>query len=147
MPTFSKTIEIKSKEQFDIVDLTDKIKSFTAESGIKNGLINIQSLHTTAAVFVQENEPLLLKDIRKFLERIVPQNINYNHDDFAQRTVNLCADECRNGHSHCKALNLPTSVTLNLIDNKVQLGTWQKILFIELDRSRDRKIQIQILGE
>ena len=147
MFTFDKIIEIKTKEQFDIVDLTDKIKSFVAESGIKNGLINIQSLHTTAAVFVQENEPLLLKDIKIFLERIVPQSIKYNHDDFSHRTVNVCVDECRNGHSHCKALNLPTSVTLNLIDSKVQLGTWQNILFIELDRSRPRKIQVQILGE
>ena len=147
MKTKNKTIEIDSKEGLEIIDITDQVIAFVQESEIQNGLVNIQTQHTTATVFVQENEPLLLKDIRKFLERIVPQNINYNHDDFAQRTVNLCADECRNGHSHCKALNLPTSVTLNLIDNKVQLGTWQKILFIELDRSRDRKIQIQILGE
>lgn len=145
--TKNKTIEIKSKEQFDIVDLTDEIVSFVRESNIRNGLVNIQSLHTTTAVFVQENEPLLLEDIKKFLERIAPQNINYNHDDFGRRTVNMCDDECCNGHSHCKAVCLSTSVTLNLIDNKLQLGTWQKILFIELDKARDRKIQIQILGE
>ena len=143
----NKTIEIKSKEQFDIVDLTDKIASFIKESKIKDGLVNIQSLHTTAVVFVQENEPLLLEDIKKSLERIAPQNISYNHDDFGRRRVNMCDDECRNGHSHCKAVFLSTSVTLNLIDNKLQLGTWQRIMFIELDRARDRKIQVQILGE
>ncbi len=147
MKTKNKTIEIKSKEQFDIIDLTDEIASFVRESEIKNGLVNIQSLHTTAVVFVQENEPLLLEDIKKSLERIAPQNIDYNHDDFGRRTVNMCDDECRNGHSHCKAVCLPTSVTLNLIDNKLQLGTWQRIMFIELDRARPRKIQIQILGE
>jgi len=145
--TKNKTIKIKSKEQFDIVDLTDEIVSFVKESNIKNGLINIQSLHTTAAVLVQENEPLLLEDIKKSLERIAPQNIDYNHDDFSRRTVNMCDDECRNGHSHCKAVCLPTSVTLNLIDGEIQLGRWQKILFIELDRARDRKVQIQIIGE
>jgi len=147
MKTKNKIIEIKSKEQFDIVDLTDKIASFTRESEIKNGLVNIQSLHTTAVVLVQENEPLLLEDIKKTLERIAPQDIDYNHDDFDKRTVNMCDDECRNGHSHCKAVCLSTSVTLNLIDNKLQLGIWQRIMFIELDRARPRKIQIQILGE
>lgn len=145
--TKNKTIEIKSKEQFDIVDLTDKIASFVRESKIKNGLVNIQTLHTTATVFVQENEPLLLEDIKKSLEKVAPQDIDYNHDDFDKRTVNMCDDECRNGHSHCKAVRLPISVTLNLIDGQIQLGTWQKILFIELDRARERKIQIQILGE
>ena len=145
--TKNKTIEIKSKEQFDIVDLTDEIASFVRKSEIKNGLVNIQSLHTTAVVLVQENEPLLLEDIKKSLERIAPQNIDYNHDDFGKRAVNICDDECRNGHSHCKAVYLPTSITLNLIDNKLQLGTWQRIMFIELDKARPRKIQIQILGE
>jgi len=147
MKTKNKTIEIKSKEQFDIVDLTDKIESFAKESGIKNGLVNVQTLHTSATVFVQENEPLLLEDIKKSLERIAPQNIDYNHDDFSRRTVNMCDDECRNGHSHCKAVCLSISVTLNLIDNKIQLGTWQRVMFIELDRARPRKIQVQILGE
>ena len=145
--TKNKTIEIKSKEQFDIVDLTDEIASFVKESKIKDGLVNIQSLHTTVVVLVQENEPLLLEDIKKSLERIAPQNIDYNHDDFARRTVNICDDECRNGHSHCKAVFLPISVALNLIDGQMQLGTWQRIMFIELDRARARKIQIQILGE
>ncbi len=145
--TKNKAIEIKSKKQFDIVDLTDKIASFVKESKIKDGLVNIQSLHTTAVVLVQENEPLLLEDIKKSLERIAPQNIDYNHDDFDKRTVNMCDDECRNGHSHCKAVFLSTSVTLNLIDGQMQLGTWQRIMFIELDKARPRKIQIQIIGE
>jgi len=146
MKTTNKIIEIKTKEQFDIIDLTDKVISFIEKADIKDGLVNIQTLHTTATVFVQENEPLLLKDIRKYLERIAPQNIEYGHDDFGKRTVNLCDDECRNGHSHCKALSLPVNLTLNLIDGKLQLGQWQKILFIELDRTRERKVQIQIIG-
>jgi len=147
MKVYQKTIAIKTKEQFDIIDLTEKIKSFVKESSVKNGLINIQTLHTTATVFIQENEPLLLEDIKKYLERIAPQSIQYNHDDFGRRTVNVCEDECRNGHSHCKALNLPANVTLNLVDGEAQLGRWQAVLFIELDSSRERKVQCQIIGE
>jgi len=147
MKTKNKIIKIQSKDLFDIVDLTDDIKSFVKESGISNGLINIQTMHTTATVIVQEKEPLLLEDIKSFLNRIAPQNIEYNHDDFDRRTVNMCADECRNGHSHCKAVCLPSSITLNVINNEIQFGTWQRVLFIELDKSRPRKIQIQIIGD
>ena len=147
MKITNKTIAIETKKRFDITDITDNAAAFLEESGVKNGLINIQTLHTTATIFVQENEPCLLQDIINHLERVAPQSINYKHDDFTHRTVNICADECRNGHSHCKALNLPTSVTLNVIEGKMQLGTWQKILFIELDAARPRKVQFQIIGE
>jgi len=147
MKSYNKTIEIKTKKQFDIIDLTDEVKSFVEENKVENGLINIQTLHTTATVFVQENEPLLLEDIKAYLERIIPQDKKYNHDDFDRRTVNMCADECANGHSHCKALYLPTSVTLNILSGKIQFGTWQRVLFIELDRPRDRKVLIHVMGE
>ena len=147
MKTKNKTIEINSKEQFDIIDLTDEIASFVNESKIKNGLVNVQTLHTTTAILVQEDEPLLLEDIKKTLERIAPQSMDYNHDDFGKRTVNMCDDKCHNGHSHCKAVCLPISATLNLIDGQIKLGTWQRIMFIELDTARSRNIQIQILGE
>jgi secondary thiamine-phosphate synthase enzyme len=141
------TFEIKSKEQFDIIDITNRVASFVNRSGIKNGLVNVQTLHTTAVVFTQENEPLLWEDIKSYLNKIAPQNIEYSHDDFKRRTVNMCGDECRNGHSHCKAMSMPASVVVNLIDGELQLGRWKRILFLELDRARERKVQVQVLGE
>lgn len=141
------TLKIKTNKGLEILDLTEKVQSFVDQSGIKDGLVNIHSLHTTAVVFTQENEPLLWQDIKNYLNKIAPQETEYNHDDFTRRTVNMCDDECRNGHSHCKATSLPSSVTLNLIGGKVQLGQWKRILFIELDRARERKVQVQILGE
>jgi len=142
----NKILNIQSKDLFDIVDLTDEVKSFVKESKIEDGLINIQTLHTTATIVVQEKEPLLMQDIKEMLLRLIPKDKEYNHDDFDRRTVNMCDDECRNGHSHCKALFLPTSVTLNIIGKKLQLGAWQRILFIELDRARPRKIQMNIIS-
>lgn len=147
MKSNHKILEFQTKEQFDFIDITDKVKDFVEEGEIKNGLINVQTLHTTAAVIVNENEPLLISDIKKHLERIASQSLNYKHDDFKTRTINLCEDECINGHSHCKAIHLLVSATLNLIEGKVQLGRWQRILFVELDRSRRRKVQIHIIGE
>jgi secondary thiamine-phosphate synthase enzyme len=141
------TITLKTKREFDVIDLTEKVKDFAENSGIKNGLVNVQTLHTTATVFVNENEPLLIEDFKSHLEKLAPKNQKYNHDDFLRRRVNMCEDECANGRSHCRAINMPTNVCLNLISGKLQLGAWQKILFIELDRPRERQVQIQIMGE
>ncbi len=147
MKTNTKIIEKKTEKLFDITDVTDEVISFVEESGINDGLVNIQTMHTTATIFLNENEPLLLKDIKENLEKIAPSNAEYKHDDFDTRTVNMCNDECENGHSHCKAIYLPSNLTLNLVKGKLQLGQWQRVLFIELDRSRNRKFQIQIIGE
>lgn len=143
----NKVLEYQTNGVFDFLDFTDEVKKFIKESGIKNGLVNIQILHTSSALIVNENEPLLKEDIKRHLEEIAPSSRNYQHDDFSKRTVNLCDDECKNGHAHCKAIHLLTSVTLNLIGGELQLGRWQRIMLLELDRSRPRKIQIQILGE
>ena len=147
MKTTNKTIGIQTKGEFDFVDLTDEINSFVENSGIKDGLVNIQIMHTSSALIVNENEPLLREDMKRNLENCAPKSLEYQHDDFSIRTVNLCNDEYKNGHSHCKAIHLLPSVTINLISGKLQLGQWQKVMLIELDRSRPRKVQVQIIGE
>jgi secondary thiamine-phosphate synthase enzyme len=142
----NKNITIKTKKLFDILDITDKVLDFVKNSKITNGLINIQTMHTTAMLILNENEPLLLEDIKKNLERLAPKKDVYTHDNFEIRTVNMCDDECANGHSHCKAIFLSPNIVLNLIENKIQLGKWQRILYVELDRAKERTIQLAILG-
>jgi secondary thiamine-phosphate synthase enzyme len=143
----NKTIAYQTKGEFDFLDITEDVKAFVKESEIKNGLVNIQTLHTTAALILNENEPLLIEDIKRNLENTASKSLHYSHDDFGIRTVNMCSDECANGASHCKAIHLPSNITINLIDGELQFGQWQKILFVELDRPRSRKYQIQIIGE
>lgn len=147
MKTANKIFKYQTKELFDFIDITDEVKSFLKQSGIKNGLVNVQILHTSSALMLNENEPFLFEDIKKNLEQIAPQSLTYQHDDLSKRTVNVCPDECINGHSHCKAIHLLSNTTLNLIDGKLQLGQWQRIMLVELDHSRPRKVQVQIIGE
>ena len=147
MSIINHIIKLKTAATLEFIDITDKIKEIVKNVDIRNGIINIQSLHTTMAVIINENEPLLIADMKKTLDRIAPRNIEYQHDDFSARTVNMCDDECRNGHSHCKAIFLGTSQILNIIENKLKLGTWQRVFAIELDRSRLRQISLQIIGE
>ena len=140
-------LEFQTKDEFDFIDFTNEVEKFVDGSQIKNGLVNIQSMHTTASLFLNENEPLLLEDFKKHLAQISPKTTSYNHDDFQRRTVNMCNGECRNGHSHCEALHFPSNLVLNIIDNKLQLGQWQRIFLMELDKSKLRKVQIQAMGE
>jgi len=146
MKVLNKTVKFQTKGPFDFIDITDEVKDFIKESRIKNGLVNIQILHTSASLVVNENEPLLISDFKDNLERTASQDLKYQHDDLSKRKVNLCPDECVNGHSHCKAIHLLTNATLNLIKGNIQLGQWQRILMVELDQAKKRKVQVQVLG-
>jgi secondary thiamine-phosphate synthase enzyme len=144
----NKILSYQTKGEYEFEDITDGVTDFVKESGIKDGLINVQSLHTTAAVIVNENEPLLIEDMKNNFREIAKKDIYYGHNDFSIRTVNMCGPtECKNGHSHCLNAYLTTSVTLNVVDGKVSFGQWQRVFLIELDHSRPRKVQMQVLGE
>lgn len=147
MKTANKILEYQTKSEFDFIDITEEVRKFVQESRIKNGLVNIQIFHTSAALIINENELLLLEDIKKNLENCSPKSQDYQHDNFSKRTVNVCPGECINGHSHCKAIHLLVNATLNIIEGKLQLGQYQNIMLLELDRSRPRKVQLQIIGE
>lgn len=142
-----KILEYHTAHEFHFVDVSDEVMRFVRESGIKNGMVNVQTLHTTAGVLINENEPLLLEDLKEHLEEVASKTKAYRHDNMDIRTVNVCDDECANGHAHCKASHLCANATLNVINGKLQLGEWQRILFVELDRSRKRKLQVLVMGE
>jgi secondary thiamine-phosphate synthase enzyme len=131
----------------EFIDLTDEIASLVARAGVRFGMANIQTLHTTGMIVVNEHEPLLLEDMRCLLERLAPCDEDYRHDDFARRTVNLNPQERANGHSHCKALFLRTSECLNIVDGRLQLGRWQRIFFLELDGELERAVSVMIIGQ
>jgi len=147
MEIINKTLELHTKQEFDFIDITEAIEAFIKESNIKNGLANIQTMHTTCPVFMNENEPCLLRDFKNHLAGLAPKDLPYVHNDFTVRTVNMCDGECKNGHSHCLAIHFPANITVNVLNGKLQLGQWQRVFAVELDRPRPRRIQIQFMGE
>ncbi len=140
-------IKLSTHATLDFIDITGKITRVIKKHGVRNGVINIQSLHTTMAVILQEAEPLLHGDIKETLERIAPRTARYMHDNFDIRTVNMNPNEPINGHSHCKATLLTPGVFLNIVEEKLQLGRWQHVFAVELDSARPRRIALQIIGE
>jgi secondary thiamine-phosphate synthase enzyme len=139
-------VRLQTEAPLQFIDITEQIRGFLAASGIRHGVINVQARHTTAAIVVNEDEPLLLEDMKQTLERLAPRAIEYRHDDFSVRTANLTPDEKPNGHAHCKSMFLRTSETLNVVNAALQLGRWQRVFFVELDCARERTISMVALG-
>ena len=143
--SYSRPINTERAPQF--IDITGWISECVAESGISNGFVVVYSKHTTAAVKINENEPLLIADMEDFLEKMCPRNANYRHNDFSIRTVNMTENEPPNGHAHLQHLMLGTSETIPNADGVMQCGRWQSVFFVELDHPRAREVMAQIVGE
>lgn len=140
------TIRVHTEHPTQFIDLTLDLETFVAASGVDAGLLNVQSLHTTAAIVVNEHEPLLLTDIAGLLDRLAPADDIYRHDNITLRTVNCVLGEPPNGHSHCRALLLGSAAALNVVSGALHLGRWQRVFLVELDGPRVRDVSFLLLG-
>lgn len=140
-------IRITTENPTEFVDVTQQLEALVTEAGIDTGLVHAQSLHTTTGLVVNEHEPLLLEDFAGLLAKAAPHDNAYRHDDLTVRTVNLTPGERPNGHAHCRALLLGTSVSLNVAGGLLQLGRWQRVFLVELDGPRTRDVSVLLFGE
>ena len=139
-------LERESRDAPEFIDITDDVDKLVKSSGVKNGFVVVFSKHTTAAIKISENEPFLLKDLATLLEKFASRNGQYQHNDFSIRTVNMNDGESPNGHSHCQHLLLGASETIPIVNGQMQVGRWQRIFLVELDRPRMREVLVQDLG-
>ena len=138
-------VELRTQAGLEFVDVTRLIAEVVERSGVSEGLVSVQSLHTTASVVVNEDEPLLLEDLRATLERAAPRRLAYLHDEMDLRS-GVPPDEPANGHAHCKALFLRASETLAVAEGRPRLGRWQRVFLVELDGPRTRTLSLTVLG-
>jgi len=132
-----KIIKISAKGNTDIINITDKVSDFLKESKIKSGIMNIFSRHTTAGLAIIENETGAIQDFKETFEKIAPVNNPYNHNRI--RNDN-------NGHAHISTAMLGQSLTIPFEDNKLLLGTWQQIVFVDFDvQPRTREVIITLI--
>jgi len=130
----------------EFIDITEAVEEAVAACGVREGIALVFSCHTTAAIRINENEPLLLRDMEELLKRLAPRELYYRHNDFAIRTHNMTPEECPNAHAHLQHLLLGTSEAVPIQGGKLVLGRWQRIFLVELDRPRERKILVQVVG-
>ena len=146
MKNFLKKLQIETKKQFEIVEITTHVKQAVLESKALDGIAVVFCPHTTAAVRINHNEPLLLQDIMKTLYKLVPIDVSYSHDLFEVRQ-NVVANERSNGHAHVKSFLLGSSESLIVEKGQLLLGAKQSIFFVELDGGRSREVFIKITGD
>ena len=122
-----------------MVDLTETVEGFLRDSKLSNGTVTVFVSGSTGSIITIEFEPGLINDFPNMLNRIIPKEMDYGHEQMWQDG---------NGHSHVKASLIGPSLTIPFVDKKLCLGTWQQIVFLELDtRSRNRSLVLQIMGE
>jgi secondary thiamine-phosphate synthase enzyme len=131
-------------------DVTEDVRDLVDRSGIRNGMAVVYSPHTTCAILINERESGFIRDFDDLIGSLVPLEAPYRHDDLEARTENLEDDphDVPNGHAHCRqALVGSSSETIPIVDGALMIGRWQRVFFVELDRARDRRVLIQVMGE
>src|SRR5215467_5519852 len=136
-----KTFTMLSEKRTQVLDITKQIRDIVLSADVKEGILLVNSLHTTCALFVNEFQGALVEDLKSMLDRLVADNGGYRHDDPRY-------SDCERGNasSHLRAALLGRSVALGITGGKLSLGRFQSILFAELDGPRSRSIDIQIMG-
>jgi secondary thiamine-phosphate synthase enzyme len=142
----TESIKLDTTGAPEFIDLTDRIVDIVERAGVGAGHCLVYSKHTTAAIIINEKEPLLLKDMEHFLDGVAARDAYYKHNDFAIRTVHMHEDECPNGHAHCQHLFLGTSEYIPIVNGQLAFGEWQRVFLLELDMPRSREILVQVAG-
>ena len=129
-------MEINTSLPVELVDITDNVKDEVRKTGIQNGLCVVSSRHTTSSIIINENESGLCTDIIDLLDKLIPPSAGYQHD----RIDN-------NADAHLKAVMLGSSETIPIIEGRLELGTWQRVFFVEFDGPRKRNVNITIISQ
>lgn len=128
-------IKVKTKGNSDIIDITLQVAEFVERQKMKDGIIFLSVIGSTAAITTMEYESGLIKDLKRAFEEIIPYKKDYAHNF-------TWADD--NGHSHLRSSFIKTSFFVSVTASKLDLGTWQQIVLVDFDtRPRDRKIVVK----
>ena len=139
MVVYSGKVSVKTKGFTDIINITNDVHHFVSRNGCQEGQLLIFIDGSTAAISTIEYEPGLLKDLPELLEKLIPMEQGYHHDDTWHDG---------NGYAHLRSTLIGTSMTVPVLDGRVVLGTWQQIILIDFDNcSRDRNVVFQFVGK
>jgi len=138
---FNRIVDWITSERMQLINVTDRINEIVRKSGIRDGIVHLQSLHTTTAVFINEWQDALLHDVRNFLEDLINRDEQWRHND---PKYSDC--ERKNADSHLRGMIMGQTLCLQVRNSCVLLGTWQSIILAEFDGPRSRSVSIQVSG-
>ena len=138
---YNRIVDWITNDRMQLINVTDRINEIVRKSGIRDGIVHLQSLHTTTAVFINEWQDALLHDVKTFLEAFIKRESYFRHND---PQYSDC--ERKNADSHLRGMMMGQSLCLQVSNSAVLLGTWQTIILAEFDGPRSRSLSIQVSG-
>jgi secondary thiamine-phosphate synthase enzyme len=138
---FNRIVDWITNDRTQLINVTDRINEIVRKSGVRDGIVHLQSLHTTTAVFINEWQDALLHDVKSFLEELIRRENAWRHND-----PNYSDCERQNADSHLRGMMMGQSLILQVRNSTVLLGTWQSIILAEFDGPRSRSMSIQVSG-
>ncbi len=138
---FNRIVDWITSDRMQLINATERINEIVRKSGIRDGLVHLQSLHTTTAIFINEWQDALLHDVKQFLDDMVDRESNWRHND---PVYSDC--ERKNADSHLRGMVMGQSLCLQVRNSAVLLGTWQSIILAEFDGPRSRSVSVQVSG-
>lgn len=137
----STTFHFNTQERVEMKSITKEVAAFVEQTPIRDGVVQISSLHTTAGLLLNETQGALLSDMIVMFEQIIPRGVYYKHND------PLLSDcDRKNADAHLRAVVVGHSISIPIIDGKLKLGTWQNVLLTEFDGPNNRKVHVQVMG-
>jgi secondary thiamine-phosphate synthase enzyme len=138
---FNRIVDWITSDRMQLINATERINEIVRKSGIRDGIVHLQSLHTTTALFINEWQDALLHDVKSFLEDLINREVSWRHND---PRYSDC--ERQNADSHLRGMIIGQSLILQVRNSAVLLGTWQSIILAEFDGPRSRSLSIQVSG-
>ena len=137
----SATLNLATQERVELRLITKEISDVVAQTLIREGIVHISSLHTTAGIMLNETQDALHEDMKAMFEQVAPSDVYYKHND---PQLSDCAR--RNADAHLRAIIAGNNLTIPVENGKLKLGTWQQVFFTEFDGPNNRKIHVQVMG-
>ena len=149
-PVFAQhEIKLDTTAALETIDITPEVQRLVEESSVLAGFALVHCLHTSAGLLLNEFESGFRRDFAELADRLVPADAHYRHDDMSVRCENLCPEDVDfpNGHSHLQhsLFGTPT-IIVPISERSLVLGRWQRILLVEYDRPRARRISVNLFG-
>ncbi|MBM3726515.1 MAG: YjbQ family protein [Acidobacteria bacterium] len=138
---FHRIVDWITNDRMQLLNITDRVNEIVRKSGVRDGMVHLQSLHTTTAVFLNEWQDALLHDVRNFFDQVVHREQYYRHND-----PEFSDCERRNADSHMRGMLMDQTLSLQVRNATVLLGTWQSIILAEFDGPRSRSLAVQVSG-
>ncbi|MBI3681699.1 MAG: YjbQ family protein [Acidobacteria bacterium] len=138
---YNRILDWISNERMQLTNITERINDVVRKSGIREGLVHLQTLHTTTAIFINEWQDALLHDVKAFLEQVVDGSTYYRHNDPQYSDCDR-----QNADAHIRGMLMGQTLCLQVRNASVLLGTWQSIILAEFDGPRSRTLAVQVSG-